>query len=194
MSKIKNKQANDSTPENTTNNQSKKKVKTDNTVINNTEVDAIESLKLELKQAQQSVKDNWDKVIRGKAEMENLVRRNTKNLENAHKYALEGFVKALLTVSDSLAIGLQSAQKKEASIQSVKEGLEMINKTFIATLENFGVTEINPINEKFNPEHHEAMTMIAMPDKQSQSIVEVVQTGAMLNGRLIRPARVVVAQ
>lgn len=154
----------------------------------------IEALQEELAQAQQSAKDNWDQVLRVKAEMQNAKRRNAKDLESAHKYALDKFVKALLTVNDSLVMGLQGANQEGVSVETMKEGMEMINKSFFTTLEKFGVKEINPIDEKFNPELHEAMTMVAMPNIESQSIIEVVQTGVTLNDRLVRPARVIVAQ
>jgi len=151
-------------------------------------------LQAQLEAAQQSAKDNWDKVLRAQAEMENLKRRNTKDLENAHKFALDGFVKALLEVKDSLTMGLKTAKEENASVESITEGLEMTDKVFLSTLEKFGVELLNPVDEAFNPEFHEAVTMIPMPDKKSNSVLEVVQAGFTLNGRLVRPAMVVVVQ
>ncbi|HIM58735.1 MAG TPA: nucleotide exchange factor GrpE [Gammaproteobacteria bacterium] len=151
-------------------------------------------LQAQLEEAQQSVKDNWDKLLRSQAEMENLKRRNAKDLENAHKFALDGFVKALLEVKDSLTMGLKTAKEDSASVQSITEGLEMTDKVFLSTLEKFGVELLNPAGETFNPEFHEAVTMIPMPDKESNSVLEVVQHGFTLNGRLVRPAMVVVVQ
>jgi len=151
-------------------------------------------LQAQLEEAQQSVKDNWDKLLRSQAEMENLKRRNAKDLENAHKFALDGFVKALLEVKDSLTMGLKTAKEDSASVQSITEGLEMTDKVFLLTLEKFGVELLNPAGETFNPEFHEAVTMIPMPDKESNSVLEVVQHGFTLNGRLVRPAMVVVVQ
>ncbi len=153
-----------------------------------------DDLQVQLEAAQQSAKDNWDKVLRAQAEMENLKRRNAKDLENAHKFALDGFVKALLEVKDSLSMGLKTANEESATIESVIEGLEMTDKVFLSTLEKFGVEPINPENEPFNPELHEAVTMLPMPDKKSNSVLEVVQVGFTLNGRLVRPAMVVVVQ
>jgi molecular chaperone GrpE len=126
--------------------------------------------------------------------MENLRRRNAKDLENAHKFALDGFVKALLEVKDSLTMGLKTARDDNASIESITEGLEMTDKVFLSTLEKFGVETINPAGESFNPEFHEAVTMIPMPDNESNSVLEVIQVGFSLNGRLVRPAMVVVVQ
>ncbi len=151
-------------------------------------------LQTQLEEAQQSAKDNWDKVLRAQAEMENLKRRNAKDLENAHKFALDGFVKALLEVKDSLAMGLKTANEEKATIEHIIEGLEMTDKVFLSTMEKFGVEVINPTDEAFNPEFHEAVTMVPMPDKESNSVLEVVQIGFTLNGRLVRPAMVVVVQ
>jgi molecular chaperone GrpE len=153
-----------------------------------------DDLQTQLEQAQQSAKDNWDKLLRSQAEMENLKRRNAKDLENAHKFALDGFVKSLLEVKDSLAMGLKSAQEEKATIEHIIEGLEMTDKVFVSTMEKFGVEMIDPQGETFNPELHEAVTMVPMPDKESNSVLEVVQVGFTLNGRLVRPAMVVVVQ
>jgi molecular chaperone GrpE len=153
-----------------------------------------DDLQTQLEQAQQSAKDNWDKLLRSQAEMENLKRRNAKDLENAHKFALDGFVKSLLEVKDSLAMGLKSAQEEKATIEHIIEGLEMTDKVFVSTMEKFGVEMIDPQGETFNPELHEAVTMVPMPDKEPNSVLEVVQVGFTLNGRLVRPAMVVVVQ
>ena len=154
----------------------------------------IEDLESQLQEAQQSAKDNWDKLLRSQAEMENLKRRTTKDLENAHKFALDGFVKALLEVSDSLTMGIKSAKDEKATIETTTEGLELTMKGFNSTLEKFGVDSINPVDEKFDPELHEAVTMVPMPDKKSNTVLEVIQTGFTLNGRLVRPALVIVVQ
>ena len=154
----------------------------------------IEDLESQLKEAQQSAKDNWDKLLRSQAEMENLKRRTTKDLENAHKFALDAFVKALLEVSDSLTMGIKSAKDKKATLENTTEGLQLTMKVFDSTLEKFGVETINPIEEKFNPDLHEAVTMVPMPDKKSNTVLEVIQTGFTLNGRLVRPALVIVVQ
>lgn len=169
------------------------KVEDENTKAADQEEQEID-LQTQLEEAQQSAKDNWDKVLRAQAEMENLKRRNAKDLENAHKFALDGFVKGLLEVKDSLTMGLKTANEEKATIEHIIEGLEMTDKVFLSTMEKFGVETINPENEIFNPEFHEAVTMVPMPDKESNSILEVVQIGFTLNGRLVRPAMVVVVQ
>jgi len=166
----------------------------DENIETTTQEPQADDLQTQLEEAQQSTKDNWDKVLRAQAEMENLKRRNAKDLENAHKFALDGFVKALLEVKDSLTMGLKIAQEDSASVESITEGLEMTDKVFTSTLEKFGVETINPKGEAFNPEFHEAVTMIPMPDQESNSVLEVIQAGFTLNGRLVRPAMVIVVQ
>ena len=151
-------------------------------------------LETQLAEAQQSAKDNWDKLLRSQAEMENIKRRNAKDLEKAHKYALDAFVKALLEVKDSLSIGLKSAMDKNATLGHTIEGLELTNKVFNSTLEKFGVETVDPVGETFNPELHEAVTMVPMPDKKPNTVLEVVQVGFTLNDRLVRPAMVIVVQ
>ena len=166
----------------------------DENIETTTQEHQADDLQTQLEEAQQSTKDNWDKVLRAQAEMENLKRRNAKDLENAHKFALDGFVKALLEVKDSLTMGLKIAQEDSASVESITEGLEMTDKVFTSTLEKFGVETINPKGEAFNPEFHEAVTMLPMPDQESNSVLEVIQAGFTLNGRLVRPAMVIVVQ
>lgn len=166
----------------------------DETIETTEEAAQEDDLQTQLEEAQQSAKDNWDKVLRAQAEMENLKRRNAKDLENAHKFALDGFVKALLEVKDSLTMGLKTANEEKATIEHIIEGLEMTDKVFLSTMEKFGVEAVNPEGETFNPEFHEAVTMVPMPDKESNSVLEVVQVGFTLNGRLVRPAMVVVVQ
>lgn len=151
-------------------------------------------LQAQLEQAQKSAKENWDKVLRTQADIENLKRRHTRDLENAHKFGLDRFVKALLEVKDSLTMGLKSASEENATIAHIIKGIEMTDSVFIATLAKFGVESINPENVAFNPELHEAVTMVPMPDKTSGNVLEVVQIGFTLNGRLVRPAMVIVIQ
>lgn len=151
-------------------------------------------LQTQLKEAQQSTQDHWDKIVRIQAEMANLKRRNAKDLENAHKFALDSFVKALLEVKDSLSMGLKTANADTATIESIIEGLEMTDKVFLSSMAKFGVKSINPEGELFNPELHEAITVLPMSDKESNTVLDVVQVGFTLNGRLVRPAMVVVVQ
>lgn len=163
-------------------------------ILNASKMSTSDDLQSQLEAAQKSAKDSYEKVVRAQAEMENMKRRNTIDLANAHKFALDNFAKALLEVKDSLTMGLKTAKEENATIESILEGLEMTDKVFLSTLAKFGIESINPTDETFNPEFHEAVTMIPMPDKKSNSVLEVVQVGFTLNGRLIRPAMVVVVQ
>jgi molecular chaperone GrpE len=167
--------------------------KQNETAENTTEVPK-EDLQTQLEEAQQSAKENWEKVLRAQAEIENLKRRNAKNLEDAHKFALNGFAKALLEVKDSLSMGLKTAHEEGTDVVQIIEGLEMTDKVFLTTLEKFNIKAIDPTGEVFNPELHEAVTMVPMPDKDSNSVLETVQVGFTLNERLLRPAMVIVVQ
>lgn len=152
------------------------------------------SLEEQLETAQKKAEENWDAYVRSQAEMENLRRRARIDVEGAHKYALEKFVNALIPVADSLELGLDAANKEDANIESIKEGVEMTFKQFLDVLAEFNVERINPQGEKFDPQLHEAMTMVPSPEHEPNSVMEVFQKGYSLNERLIRPARVIVAQ
>lgn len=134
---------------------------------------------------------NWDKYLRAAAELENVRKRATRDVENAHRFALERFCTELLAVRDSLEAGLAARDKADA--QSLLEGKEATLKLLQAIMERFGVVELDPEGEPFDPEEHEAMTMQPSADVEPGSVLTVFQKGYALNGRLLRPARVVVA-
>jgi len=135
--------------------------------------------------------ENWDKYVRAAAELENVRKRATRDVENAHKFALERFCTELLAVKDSLEMGVAAADKADA--KSLLEGKEATLKLLTTTMERFGVVELNPEGEPFDPQEHEAMTMQPSADAEPGSVLSVFQKGYALNGRLLRPARVVVA-
>lgn len=135
--------------------------------------------------------ENWDKYVRASAELENVRKRASRDVENAHKFALERFCSELLAVKDSLEMGLAAADKADA--KSLLEGKEATLKLLAATMERFGVVELDPEGEPFDPQQHEAMTMQPSADVEPGSVLTVFQKGYALNGRLLRPARVVVA-
>ena len=135
--------------------------------------------------------ENFDKYLRAAAELENVRKRATRDVENAHRFALERFCSELLAVKDSLEMGLAAADKADA--QSLLEGKKATLKLLTATMERFGVVELNPEGEPFDPQEHEAMTMQPSADVEPGSVLTVFQKGYALNGRLLRPARVVVA-
>ncbi len=135
--------------------------------------------------------ENYDKYLRVAAELENFRKRASRDVENAHKFALERFSTELLAVKDSLEMGLAAADKADA--QSLLEGKQATLKLLTATMERFGLVELNPEGEPFDPKEHEAMTMQPSADVEPGSVLTVYQKGYALNGRLLRPARVVVA-
>ena len=154
----------------------------------------IEELKKELAEAEQKAQENWDKALRVHAEMENLKKRTQKDLEDAHKYALNGFAKELLPVLDSLELGLQAATGESGEVRKFREGNELTIKQFETVFAKFNITTIDPKGEPFNPEQHQAMVMQVVEGAAPNTIINVFQKGYMLNGRLLRPAMVVVAK
>jgi molecular chaperone GrpE len=154
----------------------------------------LEELKLELAQAEQKAQDNWDKALRIQAEMENLKKRTQKDLEDAHKYALTGFAKELLPVLDSLILGLQAATGESQEVQKFRVGSELTIKQFESVLAKFHIVTIDPMGQPFNADLHQAMAMQAVEGAEPNTVVNVFQKGYMLNGRLLRPAMVVVAK
>ena len=132
--------------------------------------------------------------IRAQAEMQNVRRRAERDVESAHKFALEKFAGDILTVADSLERGLATLDPQDEALKPAREGLELTLKVLLDVFAKYNLEQIDPQGEPFNPEHHEAMTMIPAPDVEPNSVVEVLEKGYQLNGRLIRPARVVVSK
>jgi molecular chaperone GrpE len=145
----------------------------------------------ELEQVQAKADENWDRYLRTAAELENVRKRAARDVENAHRFALERFGRDLLAVKDSLEMGLAAADS--ASVESLMEGSEATLKMLGATMQQFGIEEVEPAGEPFDPEFHEAISMQPSDDVEPGSVVTVVQKGYSLNGRLLRPAMVVVA-
>jgi len=132
-----------------------------------------------------------ERALRAQAESDNVRRRAERDVQNAHKYALEGFVESLLPILDSLEQGLQQPAETEES-QALKEGMELTLKMFVDSLSKKNIEQIDPVGQPFNPELHEAMSMQENPDFEANSVIAVFQKGYTLNGRVVRPARVVV--
>jgi molecular chaperone GrpE len=156
--------------------------------------EAGESVEQQLQKAQATIKDYWDQMMRLRAEIENNRKRAERDVENAHKYALKNFVEALLPVVDSLEMGQAAAAADNATLESIREGSELTMTMLMQVLERNGLQQLNPLGEKFDPELHQAISMVEAADAESNSIVEVMQKGFVLNDRLIRPAMVVVAK
>ena len=157
------------------------------------EVSEIKGLQLLLEDARNKADEHWNQVLRVQAEMENARRRAERDVENAHKYALERFSQELLPVKDSLELGLAAAGD-DSAVEKLREGTELTLKMLNQVMEKFGIKEVNPVGQPFNPELHQAMSMQPSDDQPANTVLVVMQKGYTLNDRLMRPALVVVAK
>ena len=141
---------------------------------------------------EQSLAEAKDQALRAAAEAQNVRRRAEQEAEKARKFALEKFVKELLPVVDSLEKALESMQ--DDASEAHREGVSMTLKMQLDVLSKFGVESIEPQGEPFDPQVHEAMAMVPNPELDPNTVMDVMQKGYLLNGRLVRPAMVVVSQ
>ena len=148
----------------------------------------------ELAEARRAAAEHLDRALRAQAELENVRRRLERDLENAHKFALERFVCELLPVKDSLELGLAACAEKGANPASIAEGVELTLRMLEQAMEKFGISVVDPAGEPFDPEFHQAMTMRESDTAASGTVLTVVQKGYLLNERLVRPAMVIVAK
>lgn len=157
------------------------------------EAPTVESLSCALSEAETKVAQLQDQALRAKADVENMRRRAARDVENAHKYALERLTGELLPVLDSLEKAVESATlAKDAD--AIGEGLELSLKMFLSVLSKVGIVQLDPLGEPFDPQFHEAIAMVENPDGEPNSVMEVIQRGYSLNGRLVRAAKVVVVK
>lgn len=147
-----------------------------------------------LEDARAKADEHWDLALRTQAELDNLKRRQERELENAHKYALEKFVGEIVGVWDSLELGKQAAEDDQADVAKLREGTELTLQQLASVMGKFGVEQINPEGELFNPEFHQAMSMQPRDDVPPNTVTAVIQRGYTLNGRLVRPALVMVSK
>ena len=140
------------------------------------------------------IADQQEQMLRIQAEMQNVQRRADSDVERARKFALERFVKELLPVVDNLEKAIEAEPGDSRSEAVMREGVEMTLGLFVNALKKFDVVAVNPVGETFNPELHEAMSMVANPDIAPNSVMAVLQKGYTLSGRLLRPAMVIVAK
>ena len=159
-----------------------------------TEEQSVEQLARQLEAARAKADEHWDQLVRTKAQMDNLSKRHQRELENAHKYGLDKFVGELLGVWDSLELGHAAAQDENADVSKLLEGTELTLKMMSDAMSKLGVEQLDPLNEPFNPELHQAMSMQPRDDVPANTVVAVIQKGYTLNGRLVRPAMVMVSQ
>ena len=176
-------------------------VKSDETIVNETEVsnEEIEQELLEeeqpseTEQLQQQVADANDNVLRIQAEMQNMRRRAERDVENAHKFALDKFSADLLPVVDNLERALSAIDVEDDSQKAIAEGIELTLKSFLDVLVRFKIEAVDPAGQPFDANLHQAVSMVPNPDMEPNTVMDVFQKGYTLNGRLIRPAMVVVS-
>lgn len=158
------------------------------------ESQAEESQELSVEQVVADLAEAKDHVLRTQAEMQNLRRRMERDVENAHKYALEKFVGELLPVVDNLERAISAIDVSNEEFKAVGEGIELTLKSFLDVLGRFKVDTLDPKGEAFDPELHQAMSILEMQEVKPNTVVDVFQKGYTLNGRLVRPAMVVVSK
>ena len=158
------------------------------------EQEKINELELALATAQSTVADQKDSVIRAKAEVDNIRRRAAQDVEKARKFALEKFASEMLISVDNLERALQNIDKEDESNKGIIEGVELTLQGLITSLDKFGVKAVDPQDQPFNPELHQAMSMQEVPGVAPNTVIAVMQKGYELNGRLIRPAMVMVSK
>lgn len=158
------------------------------------EQEKINELELALAAAKATVADQKDSVIRAKAEVDNVRRRAAQDVEKARKFALEKFAAEMLTTVDNLERALQNIDKDDENNKAIIEGLELTYQGLLASLEKFAIKAIDPQDQPFNPELHQAMSMQEVEGVAPNTVIAVMQKGYELNGRLIRPAMVMVAK
>jgi molecular chaperone GrpE len=160
--------------------------------VNGLDHPSYEDLEEKLTVAEQKAHDNWEKLVRSMAEVDNIRRRAERDIANAHRYALDKFVNTLLPVADSLehAIALTLKQQDNA----MHEGLDITMKLLLGALEKAEVKPIDPLGQAFDPQLHEAMSIQENNEVAPNTVLVVFQKGYLLNDRMIRPARVVVSK
>lgn len=150
-----------------------------------------------LEDARAKADEHWDQLLRTQAELENVRRRAERDVQNAHKYALEKFAGELLPVLDSMEMGLAAIgglDNPDDTTLKLVEGMELTLKMFRDTVARFGIKSLDPVGDAFNPDYHQAMSMVESADAAPNTVLDVMQKGYLLNERLIRPAMVVVAK
>src|SRR5665647_2118672 len=151
---------------------------------------AVPGLEEQLHQAEQKAQEHLESWLRAKAETENLRKRAQADIASAHKYGVENLAESLLPVRDSLEAALAI---ENITLESLKSGVELTLKQLNTVFERANLKEINPVNEKFDPHRHQAMTLVAHPGEPNQ-VVQVMQKGYLLHERVIRPALVTVSK
>ncbi len=159
-------------------------------------VPEIDQLRAELEKARTEAAESLDRFLRAKAETENVRRRAEADVTAAHKYALERFAAEIITVRDSLDLARNVDLPKDSNpaVQKMHEGLDLTLKLLDSVFQKFGVTLLDPKGQKFDPERHQAISMVDSIEVPPNHVVNVVQKGYLLNDRLLRPAMVIVSR
>jgi molecular chaperone GrpE len=163
----------------------------DEVVNNSTEPDQLAKLQAALAAAEARANEGRDQAVRAMAELDNVRKRAVRDVENAHKYALEKFAGELIGVKDSLEMSLAV---QNATVDDLRAGSDATLKLLAKAFERAAVLEVQVEDQPFNPEFHEAIAMVPAADKAPNTVINVIQKGYILNGRLVRPARVIVAK
>lgn len=150
----------------------------------------VAQLREKLEATEKKANENWESFVRLQAEMDNHRKRSEKQVEDAHKFATQKFVEGLLPVVDSLEMGMAA----DGSVEQLREGMSLTMKQFESVMEKFNIETVNPMGEKFNPDLHQAMAMQPNPEMENNTVMAVMQKGFTLNGRLVRPAMVMVVK
>ncbi|WP_421242229.1 nucleotide exchange factor GrpE [Aeromonas enteropelogenes] len=154
----------------------------------------IAELEAQLEAAQQASAEERERAIRAVAEMENLRRRAAQDVEKAHKFALEKFAAELLPVLDNMERAIELADKENDALKPMIEGVELTLKSMQSGVAKFGLVALDPTNQPFDPNAHQAMSMVPSADVAPNTVIAVMQKGYELNGRVIRPAMVMVSK
>lgn len=154
----------------------------------------LESVQAELEVALIKVDEQQADVLRAQAEAQNIRRRSEQDVAKAHKFGQEKLMTEVVSLLDNLGRAIEAGSADGASLKGLLEGVEMSQKMLLDGLQKFNVTQLDPHGEPFNPELHEAMTAVPNPDLEPNTVMEVFQKGYTLNGRLVRPAMVVVSK
>ena len=153
-----------------------------------------EELQKQLTEADEKANQSWEQLLRVQADMNNMQRRVERDVANAHKYALEKFILELLPIVDGLERAVAAHEGEDSGSGSLLDGVNLTLKMIYAAFAKFGIEQINPEFQPFNPELHQAVSTQADPTAKPNTVLAVLQKGYLLNNRLIRPALVVVSK
>lgn len=156
--------------------------------------DQILSPEAQIEALEDELAKTRDDALRTLAEAQNIRRRSEKDIENARKFALEKFASELLGVADNLERALDSADKDNEVVKVLLEGVSLTQKSLVDTLAKFNIMQLDPLGEPFDPQFHQAMSMVENPDVEPNTVTLVMQKGYVLNERLLRPAMVMVSK